>query len=137
MTWQSIPAGGLAESLVRGMGSAPFLFWQTLLVVGWIAVNVAFPRLRWDPYPLFLLMLLFSVQASYAAPLILLAQSRQAGRDRTALEEDRRRAAQAKHDTEYLIAEVAALLSALDSAVTRDAFRDELAEVRPQLAAAT
>ena len=58
--------------------------------------------MRWDPYPFILLILAFSTQAAYAAPLILLAQNRQENRDRVALEEDRRRAAQTKADTEYL-----------------------------------
>ena len=74
----------------------------------WIALNLFAVELRWDPYPFILLNLAFSTQAAYAAPLILLAQNRQENRDRVALEEDRRRAAQTKADTEYLARELAA-----------------------------
>ena len=85
--------------------------------------------MRWDPYPFILLNLAFSTQAAYAAPLILLAQNRQENRDRVALEEDRRRAAQTKADTEYLARELAALRLAIGEVATRDYLRRELDEV--------
>jgi uncharacterized membrane protein len=74
--------GQAAERFARWFGTPTFLVGQTLLVIAWIAVNSAAAALRWDPYPFILLNLAFSTQAAYAAPLILLAQTRQAERDR-------------------------------------------------------
>jgi uncharacterized membrane protein len=88
--------------------------------------------LRWDRYPFILLNPAFSTQAAYAAPLILLAQNRQENRDRVALEEDRRRAAQIK-DTEYLAPELAALRLAVGEVVTREYLRHELEDLRTML----
>ncbi|HSS23578.1 MAG TPA: DUF1003 domain-containing protein, partial [Mycobacterium sp.] len=85
------------------------------------------------PYPFILLNLAFSTQAAYAAPLILLAQNRQENRDRVALEEDRRRAAQSKADTEYLARELAALRLAVGEVVTREYLRHELEDLRALL----
>ena len=90
-------------------------------------------RARFDPYPFILLNLAFSTQAAYAAPLILLAQNRQENRDRVTLDEDRRRAAQTKADTEYLARELAALRLAVGEVVTREYLRDELDELRDLL----
>ena len=106
---------------------------QTFLVIVWICLNLFAVRLRWDPYPFILLNLAFSTQAAYAAPLILLAQNRQENRDRVSLEEDRRRAAQTKADTEYLARELAALRLAVGEVVTRDYLRRELEEQRERL----
>jgi uncharacterized membrane protein len=83
-------------------------------------------RLRWDPYPFILLNLAFSTQAAYAAPLILLAQNRQADRDRVQSEEDRARAAAVRADTEYLARELASLRVAVGELATRDFIRGEL-----------
>ena len=83
--------GRFSESLARFMGTGTFLFWQTLLVITWITLNLVAVSYRWDPYPFILLNLAFSTQAAYAAPLILLAQNRQDDRDRITLEEDRNR----------------------------------------------
>jgi uncharacterized membrane protein len=88
-------------------------------------LNVAAVRLRWDPYPFILLNLAFSTQAAYAAPLILLAQNRQADRDRVQAEEDRARAGQTRADTEYLARELAALRVAIGELATRDFIRGE------------
>ncbi|HUQ56790.1 DUF1003 domain-containing protein [Lentzea sp.] len=118
--------GQLSERLARFLGTGKFLFWQTLLVVAWITVNLVAVSLRWDPYPFILLNLAFSTQAAYAAPLILLAQNRQDDRDRVSLEEDRARAAQTKADTEYLARELAAVRLALGEVATRDFIRNEL-----------
>ena len=74
--------GLLAESFARTFGTPKFIIIQTLIVLAWIAVNAAVIALRWDPYPFILLNLAFSTQAAYAAPLILLAQTRQADRDK-------------------------------------------------------
>lgn len=74
--------GRRAEAFARLFGTPSFLIAQTALVLVWIALNVAAVRFRWDPYPFILLNLAFSLQAAYAAPLILLAQTRQADRDK-------------------------------------------------------
>jgi uncharacterized membrane protein len=115
-----------SERLARFIGTGKFLFWQTLVVITWITLNLAAVSLRWDPYPFILLNLAFSTQAAYAAPLILLAQNRQDDRDRVALDEDRARAAQTKADTEYLARELAALRQAIGEVATRDYLRTEL-----------
>ncbi len=112
------------------MAPAAYLLLQTVVVLAWIAVNVLAVKLRWDPYPFILLNLAFSTQAAYAAPLILLAQNRQENRDWVALEEDRRRAAQTKADTEYLARELAALRLTAGEGVTREYLRDELEHLR-------
>ncbi|WP_112270967.1 DUF1003 domain-containing protein [Lentzea terrae] len=118
--------GQLSERLARFLGTGKFLFWQTLLVITWIVLNLFALSLQWDPYPFILLNLAFSTQAAYAAPLILLAQNRQDDRDRVSLEEDRARAAQTKADTEYLARELAAVRLALGEVATRDFIRGEL-----------
>jgi uncharacterized membrane protein len=118
--------GRLAETTARLMGTGRFLTIQTIIVLAWVAVNVAVVQLRWDPYPFILLNLMFSVQAAYAAPLILLAQNRQAERDRVQAEEDRARAAQTRADTEFLARELAALRVAIGELATRDFIRSEL-----------
>jgi uncharacterized membrane protein len=125
--------GRFSERLARFMGTGKFLFWQTLLVIVWIGLNLAAVSLRWDPYPFILLNLAFSTQAAYAAPLILLAQNRQDDRDRISLEEDRKRAAQTKADTEYLARELAALRIAVGDVATRDYIRSELDRLRTDL----
>jgi uncharacterized membrane protein len=71
-----------AERFARLFGTPQFIIWQTALVIAWIIVNAAAVAFRWDPYPFILLNLAFSTQAAYAAPLILLAQTRQADRDK-------------------------------------------------------
>lgn len=80
--------GRKAESFARFFGTPRFLIGQTILVAGWIVLNVLAISLRWDPYPFILLNLAFSLQAAYAAPLILLAQTRQADRDKMMSEAD-------------------------------------------------
>jgi uncharacterized membrane protein len=118
--------GAFAETIARFLGTGRFLAVQTIIVVVWIAVNVAAVNLRWDPYPFILLNLAFSTQAAYAAPLILLAQNRQADRDRVQAEEDRARAASTRADTEYLARELASLRVAVGELATRDFIRSEL-----------
>jgi uncharacterized membrane protein len=78
--------GRRAEAAARFFGTPQYIFGQTIAVAVWIAVNVLAVGLRWDPYPFILLNLAFSTQAAYAAPLILLAQTRQAERDKDATE---------------------------------------------------
>ncbi|SNS30422.1 Uncharacterized membrane protein [Geodermatophilus pulveris] len=121
--------GRFAEGIARFLGTGRFLAVQTVLVVVWILLNVFALRLQWDPYPFILLNLAFSTQAAYAAPLILLAQNRQADRDRVALDEDRARAATTRADTEYLARELAALRIAVGELATRDFIRSELTRV--------
>ena len=118
--------GRFAEAIARFLGTGRFLAVQTVIVIVWIALNVFAVRLQWDPYPFILLNLAFSTQAAYAAPLILLAQNRQADRDRVQAEEDRARAAQTRADTEYLARELAALRVAIGELATRDFIRSEL-----------
>lgn len=118
-----------SERIARFLGTGRFLAVQTVLVVVWIAVNLAAMSLRWDPYPFILLNLAFSTQAAYAAPLILLAQNRQDDRDRIALEQDRARAERTKADTDYLARELASLRLAIGEVVTRDFLRSELARL--------
>ena len=121
--------GRASERFARFMGTASFLVGMTVFVVGWLAWNWLAPQsLQFDPRRLnFTLMtLLLSLQASYAAPLILLAQNRQADRDRVGAEQDRNRAERALADTEYLAREVAALRIALGEVATRDFVRSEL-----------
>jgi uncharacterized membrane protein len=116
------------------MGTAKFLVYMTVVIGAWFAWNTLAPKgLRFDPYTFTFLTLILSLQASYAAPLILLAQNRQADRDRLALEEDRRRAAMQKADTEYLTREIAALRIALGEVATRDFVRSELVRLADEL----
>jgi uncharacterized membrane protein len=126
--------GQITESIARFFGTGRYLLIQTVIVIVWIVINVFAVSLRWDPYPFILLNLAFSTQAAYAAPLILLAQNRQENRDRVALDEDRRRAAQTKADTEFLARELAGVRLAVGEVVTRDFLRDELDELRELLA---
>ncbi|MCW2502404.1 MAG: hypothetical protein JWO79_688, partial [Actinomycetia bacterium] len=95
----------------------------------WIGINLYAGAHSFDPYPFILLNLAFSTQAAYAAPLILLAQNRQADRDRVTLEEDRQRALAAKADTEYLARELAALRLAIGEVATREYLRSEISRV--------
>nr|WP_240189094.1 DUF1003 domain-containing protein [Nakamurella flavida] len=125
--------GRLSENLARFLGTGTFLFWQTLLVITWIVLNLVAVNLRWDPYPFILLNLAFSTQAAYAAPLILLAQNRQDDRDRITLDEDRHRASQTKADTEFIARELAALRVAIGETATRDYLRGELDRLRADL----
>jgi uncharacterized membrane protein len=126
--------GRWAEAIARNMGTAKFLVYMTAVIVLWIGWNTLGPtRLRFDPYTFTFLTLILSLQASYAAPLILLAQNRQADRDRLALEEDRRRAAMQKADTEYLSREIAAVRIAVGEVATRDYLRSELSRLVEEL----
>ncbi|MCV2395417.1 DUF1003 domain-containing protein [Actinotalea sp. M2MS4P-6] len=125
-----------AEAFARFMGTGRFLLYMTAFVFVWVVLNaVALWGLRWDPYPFILLNLFFSVQASYAAPLILLAQNRQDDRDRVALEQDRQRAERSLADTEYLAREIAALRIAVSEVATRDFVRSELRNLLEDLEA--
>ncbi|GDY29996.1 DUF1003 domain-containing protein [Gandjariella thermophila] len=136
VTYDPESFGRFSERLARFFGTGKYLFWQTVVVLLWVAVNLSAFSFHWDPYPFILLNLLFSTQAAYAAPLILLAQNRQDDRDRIALEEDRKRAAQTKADTEFLARELAALRLAIGEVATRDYLRSELERLRSDISAA-
>ncbi len=126
--------GRWSEGIARFMGTAKFLVYMTVVIIVWFGWNTLAPATwRFDPYTFTFLTLMLSLQASYAAPLILLAQNRQADRDRLAAEEDRRRAAMQKADTEYLAREIAALRIALGEVATRDFLRSELARLTEEL----
>ena len=128
--------GRWSETFARFMGTAQFLIGMTVFVALWLVWNTWAPaRLQFDPRALnyTLLTLILSLQASYAAPLILLAQNRQADRDRVALEQDRARDERNLADTEYLTREVAALRHAMGEAATRDFVRSELRSLLEEL----
>ena len=119
--------GRFAEAFARFMGTAQFLMYMTLFVIVWITLNVVgIYGLDWDPYPFILLNLFFSTQASYAAPLILLAQNRQEGRDRVIAERDREANTRALADMEFLAREMSSLRTAIGEVATRDFLRSEL-----------
>ena len=110
--------GRFSEALARFLGTGKYLVGQTVLVIGWIILNVMAGIHHWDPYPFILLNLAFSPQAAYAAPLILLAQNRQDERDRANIERDRQVAARTQADTEYLARELATVRLALNELAT-------------------
>ena len=126
--------GVFAEQFARFMGTATLLAYMTLFVLVWIGWNAIAPAAaQWDGYPFIFLTLMLSLQASYAAPLILLAQNRQADRDRFALEQDRSRDERNLADTEFLTREVAALRIAMRDTATRDFVRSELRDLLDEM----
>ncbi len=118
--------GQFSEGIARWLGTARYLVLQTVVVIVWIIINVAVPSWRFDKYPFILLTLALSLQAAYAAPLILLAQNRQEDRDREQLELDRAVAARTQSETEYLARELAGVRLALADVVTTDDLREHL-----------
>ncbi|MEI6811701.1 MAG: DUF1003 domain-containing protein [Actinomycetes bacterium] len=121
--------GRLSERFARFLGTARFLVYMTVFVLTWALWNSLAPRdLRFDDYPFIFLTLILSLQASYAAPLILLAQNRQTDRDRIQFGEDRARNERNIADTEYLTRELASLRIALGEVATRDYLRSELSD---------
>jgi uncharacterized membrane protein len=119
--------GRFAETIARFIGTARFLVLQTVVVVVWIGWNSVVPAgLRFDEFPFIFLTLALSLQAAYAAPLILLAQNRQTDRDRISMDEDRQVAERSRSDIEYLARELAAVRIALGEVATRDFLRSEL-----------
>ncbi|WP_338073827.1 DUF1003 domain-containing protein [Kineococcus siccus] len=126
--------GRASEKFARFMGTGRFLVYMTLFVVVWVLWNTLTPAAqRFDPYSFTFLTLVLSLQASYAAPLILLAQNRQDDRDRVLNEQDRSRDERGLAETEYLTREVAALRIALREVATRDFVRSELRSVLEEL----
>jgi uncharacterized membrane protein len=126
--------GTFAEQFARFMGTAQFLLYMTLVVAVWVLWNWLAPAdAKWDPYPFIFLTLILSLQASYAAPLILLAQNRQEHRDKVIAEQDRQANARAHADMEFLAREVAALRMAVGEVATRDYLRSELRSLLAEL----
>lgn len=121
--------GRFSEAFARAMGTSGFLIGMSFVVVAWLAFNTLAPAdMQFDPRltNFTLLTLILSLQASYAAPLILLAQNRQDDRDRVQIEQDRQRAERNLADTEYLAREVVALRLAMQDVATKDFIRAEL-----------
>jgi uncharacterized membrane protein len=118
--------GRFAETIARTLGTARFLAFQTIVVLIWLAINAVAWVLQFDQYPFILLTLALSLQAAYAAPLILLAQNRQENRDRVQSDNDRRVAERTQADTEFLARELAGVRLALRNAVTTDEIDDHV-----------
>lgn len=127
--------GRFAETFARFMGTARFIGYMTVFIAIWLVWNVPWgpDRPRWDDYPFIFLTLMLSLQASYAAPLILLAQNRQEGRDRVTQERDREANTRAHADMEFLAREVASLRLGLGEVATRDYLRSELRALASEL----
>ena len=133
VTYDSDAFGRFSESIARYLGTARFLVWQSVIIVVWIAFNLVAPDpVQFDPWNrgLVLLTLVLSLQASYAAPLILLAQNRQEGRDRVQAELDRTVAERTQADTEFLAREIAGVRLLVTDAVTGDELREQLADLK-------
>ncbi len=127
-------AGRVSERIARFLGSWRFIGYMTAFVLAWVLWNSVGPAsLRFDPWPFIGLTLLLSLQASYAAPLILLAQNRQSDRDRVQYLEDRAQAERVQATTEYLTREIASLRLALGEVATRDYLRGELRDLLDEL----
>jgi uncharacterized membrane protein len=130
--------GRASEAFARAMGTGGFLIGMTVFCAVWLSWNSLAPlELQFDPKltNFTLLTLILSMQASYAAPLILLAQNRQDDRDRVKFEQDRQRAERNLADTEYLAREVVALRLAMEEMATKDFVRDELRDLMRELLA--
>jgi uncharacterized membrane protein len=126
--------GKFSERIARFLGTGRFIVWMTVVILLWLVWNIFAPGpLRFDQYPFIFLTLLLSLQASYAAPLILLAQNRQDDRDRVNLEQDRRQNERSIADTEYLTREVASLRVNLGEVATRDWMRSELQDLLKEI----
>jgi uncharacterized membrane protein len=123
-----------AERMARFLGTGRYLAAQTFFVFIWVALNLTAASLRWDPYPFILLNLAFSTQAAYAAPMILLAQNRQADRDKAEVERDRETNARQLADTEYLAREIAGIRLALERKADREDVVDALDRLTRALA---
>ena len=129
-TVDSETAGRVSEKVARFLGSWRFLGYMTFVVFSWLIWNIAAPEdMRVDAFPFLFLTLVLSLQASYAAPLILLAQNRQADRDRVQFQEDRDRTERLLADSDYLTREIASLRLALGEVVTRDYLRGEIRDL--------
>jgi len=132
MRMESDAFGSFAESFARWMGTAQFLMWMSVAIIAWVVWNVVLPGAP-DPFPFLFLTLALSLQASYAAPLILLAANRQEARDRVSLEHDREVSAQSRADMDFLAREIASLRMRMNDVATRDFIRSELRELLEEL----
>jgi len=128
--------GRFAEGFARFMGTARFIAYMTVVITVWLLWNAPIgpERPRFDAYPFIFLTLILSLQASYAAPLILLAQNRQEARDRVSRDQEREANARAHADMEFLSREVASLRLGLGEVATRDFVRSELRALLSELA---
>lgn len=127
--------GEISEKFARFIGTARFLLYMTVFVLSWLLWNYLGPEnLTFDSYPFIFLTLILSLQASYAAPLILLAQNRQADRDRVQYQEDRARDERTQADAEYLTREIAALRAQIQQVATRDFVRGEMKDLLEEIA---
>jgi uncharacterized membrane protein len=124
--------GQFSEAIARFLGTARYLVIQSIIVIVWVAVNVL-DIAPFDDYPFIFLTLILSLQASYAAPLILLAQNRQEDREREQVERDREMAMRTQADTEYLARELAGVRLALADIVTTADLRDHLEAINEAL----
>jgi uncharacterized membrane protein len=132
--------GRISERVARFLGTWRFIGYMSLFIAAWIVYNIIAPHgIRFDEYSnkFTLLTLLLSLQASYAAPLILLAQNRQTDRDRVQYDQDRALSERVVADTEYLAREVAAIRVALGEVATRDYLRGELQRLLDEIAPRT
>ncbi len=128
-------AGRVSERVARFLGSWRFLGYMTLAIAVWVLWNIFAPEsLTVDGYPFLFLTLVLSLQASYAAPLILLAQNRQADRDRVQFQEDRDQTERLLADADYLTREIASLRLALGEMATRDYLRGEIRDLLEEFA---
>jgi uncharacterized membrane protein len=126
--------GDFAEHVARVMGTAQFLVIQSVLVLIWVGINILFITFQWDKYPFILLNLMFSIQAAYAAPLILLAHNRQEHRDREQAQVDRNVATRTQNDAEFLAREIASVQLALSNVMTVDELREQIDRLSDQIA---
>jgi uncharacterized membrane protein len=124
--------GQFSEAIARFLGTARYLVIQSIIVIVWVVVNVL-NIAPFDDYPFIFLTLILSLQASYAAPLILLAQNRQEDREREQVERDREMAMRTQADTEYLARELAGVRLALADIVTTADLRDHLEAINEAL----
>jgi uncharacterized membrane protein len=134
--YSSESMGRISERVARFLGTWRFIGYMSLFIALWVLYNIVVPHSwRFDQYSnkFTLLTLLLSLQASYAAPLILLAQNRQADRDRVQYERDRALSERAVADTEYLTREIAAIRMSLGEVATRDYIRGELQRLLEEL----
>jgi uncharacterized membrane protein len=132
-TYDADAFGRLSERIARFIGTGRFLVYMTIFVIVWLIINTLAAKYIFDDYPFVFLTLILSLQASYAAPLILLAQNRQADRDRVQYEQDRARAERNIADTDYLTRELASLRMAVGEVATRDFLRSELRQLLDEL----
>ncbi|MEN9793072.1 MAG: hypothetical protein RL330_1150 [Actinomycetota bacterium] len=125
--------GAFSEGIARFLGTGRYLVIQSFIVAGWIGLNFL-DVTSFDDYPFIFLTLVLSLQASYAAPLILLAQNRQEDRDREQLDRDREMAARTQAETEYLARELAGVRLALADVVTMEDLREQIGRLSDALA---